>query len=255
MKPTNTDNNQNQPQKWLVPLILTAIAGFVLQFTWKKSGRTLVAIWNWLWGNPIESGGKIAVQVAQDSLESMQQSVAQLTASVATAIAAYEKVKGKYTAKQQEYHQAESQALLAYQNGNEEAAKLAMSRAIAIENLLPKMSEQVAQAEKVVVSLKDKLHRERQNLETYQIELQGMKVYAEINAAVEEMTEAFSSLDINSARNQFESAQAAVEGRYIKANAQAELSEDPAQKWQADLERLTRDDEISRRLKKLQAER
>lgn len=220
----------------------------------ERSGRTLVAIWNWLWGIPVESGGKIAVEVAQESLESMQISIAQLTESVATVVAACEKAKAKYAVKQREFKQAENQALLAYQQGNKESARLAMSRAIATEKLLPKIAEQVAQAEKVVVAAKEKLYREREKLESYQTEMQNLKALAEINEALETIAKVDSSLDITSARSQFESAQTAVEGRYLKANAQAELSESHTERLQADLEHLTLNDEISRRLAQLKAE-
>ena len=228
---------------------------FIYWLIGEKAGRTLVAVWNWLWGIPVESGGKVAVEVARESLESMQISIAQLTESVATVVAAYEKAKAKYTAKQQEFLLAENQALIAHQKGNEEAARLAMSRAIAIERLLPKIAEQVAQAEKVVLASKDKLKREREKLEAYQTEMQNLKALAEINEALETIAKVDSSLDINSARDQFESAQSAIEGRYLKTNAQAELSESHTERLQSDLDNLTLNDEISRRLAQLKAER
>ena len=255
MKPTSsTDNNPKQSPPWVLPLILTVITGLGFKLIWKKSAPTLIAIWNWLWGISIESGGKIAVEAARNSVQSMQQSVATLSESIATAVAAYEKVKAKYTDKQQEFKQAENQALLAYQQGHDEAARLAMSRAIAIERLLPKMSEQVAQAEKVVVAAKEKLYREREKLEAYQTEMQNLKALAEINEALETIAQVNSSLDLNSAHYQFESAQEAIEGRYFKANAQAELSENPAERLQADLDHLMLNDEISRRLAQLKPE-
>ena len=216
-----------------------------------KSGRTLVAIWNWLWGIPVESGGKIAVKVAQESLESMQIAFAQLTESVATVVSAYEKAKNKYTAKNQELKQAENQALLAYQQGNEEAARLAMSRVIALERLLPQMVEQVTQAEKIVIASKEKLNREREKLEAYQTEMQNVKALAEINEAFAAIAKVDSSLNLDSACTQLESAQAAIEGRYLKTKAQAELSESHTDQLQADLDLLTLNDEISRRLAKL----
>ncbi|MBD2776590.1 hypothetical protein [Iningainema tapete] len=108
MKPTNNDNNPNQPQQWQPALLLTILAALGLKLIWGKAGRTLVVIWNWLWGIPIESGGEIAVEVAGESLKSMQQSVAKLAESVATAIAAYENAKGKYELKQQEFKVAEN---------------------------------------------------------------------------------------------------------------------------------------------------
>lgn len=255
MKPTSSDDhNSKDSRHWLLPLVLTILTGLGIKLIWQNSGHTILAIWNWLWGMPINSGGKIAVEAARNSVQSMQQSVAQITESVATAVAAYEKVKTKYIAKQQEFKQAESQALVAYQQGNEEAARLAMTRAIAIERLLPKMGEQVTQTEKVVVAAKEKLYREREKLEAYQIEMQNMKVLAEINEALETITQVDSSLDINSARYQFESAQEAVEERYLKANAHVELSENPTKKLQTDLDHLMLNDEISRRLAQLKAE-
>ncbi len=54
------------------------------------AGSTSVAAWKWLWGLPVESGGKIAEKVAQESINSMQESVAQLTNAVAKVVAAYQ---------------------------------------------------------------------------------------------------------------------------------------------------------------------
>lgn len=69
----------------------------------EKAGRVLVGTWNWLWGIPIESGGKIALEVAQESLESMQKSVADLTASVASVMGAYEDVAIEYSQKRRSW--------------------------------------------------------------------------------------------------------------------------------------------------------
>ena len=54
------------------------------------AGSTSVAAWKWLWGLPVESGGKIAEKVAQESINSMQESIAQLTNAVAKVVAAYQ---------------------------------------------------------------------------------------------------------------------------------------------------------------------
>jgi phage shock protein A len=224
---------------------------FIYWLIGEKAGHTLVGIWHWLWGIPVESGGKIAVEVAQESLESMQRSIAQLTESVATVVAAYEKAKRKYDIKHGEFKLAEKQALIAHQQGNEESARLAMSKAIVIERLLPKITEQVAQAEKVVIASKEKLYREREKLELYQTEMQNLKAIAEINEALATIAKIDSSLNLDSARDRFDSAQAAVEGKYLKVNAQAELSENHFEKLQTDLDRLVLDDEISRRLAQL----
>jgi phage shock protein A len=68
-----------------------AVKSFLFWLMGRRAGLTITAIWNWLWGLPIESGRKIVVEVAQESLHSMQQSVQKLTESVATLVAAIKK--------------------------------------------------------------------------------------------------------------------------------------------------------------------
>ncbi len=216
-----------------------------------RAGRVIVGTWHWLWGIPVEPGGKIAEEVAQEALSGMQQSVAQLAQSVASLIASYQRAKEKYASKEKEFHQAEHQARLAQQMGNEEVARLAMSKAILIERLLPQLQDQVQRAEKVVQAAREKLRREQEKLETYRIQMQNLKDINEVNEALAAIARTSSSLDIDSARSQFESAQSAIEKRYLRTNAQMEVAENPAEQLQADLDQMTLDDEITQRLKQL----
>lgn len=218
----------------------------------EKAGRTIVGGWNWLLGVPVESGGRVSVEVAEESLRSMQESVQKLAAGVATQVAAYERAKQKYEAKVKEMQTFESQAMTAQSNGNEDAARLAMSKVIQSEQILPQLEAQVLQAEKFVNASKDKLKRERQKLEEYKTDLSNMKDLQEINQALGAITKVNDSLSIDSARSQFEQAKGAVERRNLKENALAELSEDPTEKLQADLENMAVDDEVSRRLQRLE---
>lgn len=217
----------------------------------EKAGRAIVGTWNWLWGIPVESGGQVAVEVAEQSLRSMQESVQKLAAAVATQVAAYQRAKQKYEAKIKDLQTFERQAMTAQRNGNEDAARLAMSKVIQIEQILPQLEEQVKQAENYVNASKDKLNRERQKLEAYKMDMQNMKDMAEINAALGQIAKVNNDLSIDSARSQFEQAKSAVQRRNLKENAFAELSENPQEKLQADLEKMTADDEVSRRLQML----
>ncbi|MDB9510157.1 PspA/IM30 family protein [Kamptonema animale CS-326] len=217
----------------------------------EKAGRAIVGTWNWLWGIPVESGGQVAVEVAEQSLRSMQESVQKLAAAVATQVAAYQRAKQKYEEKIKEMQTFERQAMTAQRNGNEDAARLAMSKVIQIEQILPQLEEQVKQAENYVNASKDKLNRERQKLEAYKMDMQNMKDMAEINAALGQIAKVNNDLSIDSARSQFEQAKSAVQRRNLKENAFAELSENPQEKLQADLEKMTADDEVSRRLQML----
>ncbi len=217
----------------------------------ERAGRTIVGTWNWLWGIPVESGGKVAVSIAEESLQSMQVSVQKLAEAVAMQVGSYERAKQKYTEKVRELRKFEQQATLAQQSGKTDAARLAMTKAIQIEQLLPQLEAQVKQAETFVSASKDKLNRERIKLEQYKTDMENMKDLAEINSALESIAKVNNEFDIGSARSSFESAKNAVQGRHLRSNALAELSENPNEKLAADLDQLTIDDEVSRRLEML----
>ena len=73
----------------------------------------------------------------------IQQSAASLAAS-------YQCAKDLYESKQQEFKQAEQQAILAYESGNKQAGNLAMGKAIAIKLILSQLAEQLRQAEQML---------------------------------------------------------------------------------------------------------
>jgi phage shock protein A len=218
-----------------------------------RAGRVIVGSWRWLWGLPVEAGGKMAVAVAEESLQSMHESVQQLAKAVAMQAGAYERAKAKYQKKTDELRTFEQQAQLALRSGQEDGARLAMSRAIQIEKLLPALDQQVQQAAAFVAASKDKLNRERIKLEQYKSDMQNMKDLAEVNAALESIAKVNSDFDIGSARSTFEAAKNAVESRHLTSKALAELSENPQEKLAADLDQLTLDDQVSLRLRALEA--
>ncbi len=219
----------------------------------ERAGRVVVGSWRWLWGLPVESGGKVAVAVAEESLQSMQESVQQLARAVAQQVGAYERAKQKYQDKTRELTTCEQQARQAQNSGQLEGARLAMGRAIGIEKLLPALEQQVGQAEAFVAASRDKLNRERLKLEQYKSDMQNMKDLAEVNAALESIAKVNNDFDIGSARSSFEAARRAVEGRHLTSAALAELSQNPQEKLSADLEQLSLDEEVSQRLKTLEA--
>lgn len=219
----------------------------------ERAGRVLVGSWNWLWGKPVDEGGQVAVSVAEESLRTMQESVQRLTQAVATQVSAYQRAQQKYQEKVKEFGQYEKQVQTAQGNNNEEAARLAMGRLIQVEKLLPQLEEQVHQAEQFVNKAKEKLNRERAKLETSKTDLQNMKDLTEINDALEQMAKVNADYSIDSARSQFEAAKEAVQRKNLKVSAFNELSENPAEKLDADLQKMTLDDEITQRLAGLEA--
>lgn len=223
-------------------------------FVGETAGRSAVGVWKWLWGIPVEPGGKIAEKVAQESLQSMQQSVVQLTEAVARVVAAYQQAQEKYHKKQEEYHQAEHQAQLAYRQRREEAARLAMTKAIMLEKILPQLQQQVEKAEGLMIAAKEKLSRERERVETYKLEMGNLQALSEMNQAMKDIFNITTELDIENARSQFTEAQNAIQGKYLRENAKAELAENPADRLEAELNNLTLDEEINQRLKSLDQE-
>ena len=224
---------------------------FVYWLMGDRAGRVVVGSWNWLWGRPVEAGGKVAVAVAEESLISMQESVQKLAKAVAMQVGAYERAQSKYQQKIQEFKNFEQQARLAQRMDKDDAARLAMTRAIQIEKLLPSLEQQVQQAAAFVGSSKDKLNRERIKLEQYKSDMQNIKDLAEVNAALESIAKVNNDFDIGSARSSFDAAKNAVEGRHRTSTALAELSENPQEKLAADLDQLTLDDQVSLRLQAL----
>ena len=218
-----------------------------------RAGRVIVGSWRWLWGLPVESGGKVAVAVAEESLQSMQESVQQLAKAVSQQVGAYERARTKYRDKIDELRAYEQQARLAQRAGQVDGARLAMSRAIQIEKLLPALDQQVQQAGTFVEASKHKLNRERIKLEQYKSDMQNIKDLSEVNAALESIAKVNNEFDIGSARSSFEAAKNAVEGRNLSNAALAELSDNPHEKLAADLDQLSLDDQVSQRLKALES--
>lgn len=218
----------------------------------ERAGRTIVGTWNWLWGMPVESGGKVAVAVAEESLQSMQEAVQKLAGAVAAQEGAYKTAKAKYETKIKEFNVLEQQAMIAQRGGNEEAARMAMTKAIQTEQILPKLEEMVKQAETAVKASKDKLNRERMKLESYKADMQNMKDMSDVNDALAMIAKVNNEFDIGSAKSDFEKAKGAVERRNLQTEALADLSENPAEKLQAEMENMTLDDEVARRLHRLQ---
>ena len=219
----------------------------------EKAGRTVVGTWNWLWGIPIDSGGKIAVAVAEESLQSMQEGVQRLAEAVATQVASYQRAKQKYDAKLQEIEVLNRVVLNAQKLGHDLAARQTMARIIQIEQILPALEAMLQPAEDSVKLSKAKLNREREKIEAYKSDMQNLKDLAEVNEALATISKVNSDFDIGSAKSQFDAAKSAVENRNLRTNALASLSEDPNAAVNAEIAQMTLDDEVSRRLQQLES--
>jgi phage shock protein A len=88
-------------------------------------------------------------------------------------------------------------------------------------------------------------------LEAYKTDMQNMKDMAEINEALRAISKVNNDLSIDSDQSQFEQAKNAVYNHHLEQQALAEISENPQERLQAELENMTLDDEVNRRLEML----
>ena len=217
----------------------------------ETAGRTSVAVWKRLWGMPVEAGGKVAQKVAAESIASMQESIAQLSTAVAKVVSTYNLAQQQYNNKLESRQAAERQAQLAHSKGNEEAARLALTKAIAIEKILPQLSERVETAQITMNKAKAKLKRETEKLEAYKLELENLESLTLVNQAMAEMGGISTEFGLDSARSHFTEAKNSIEKKALLEEAKAELAENPNEVLADEIDALSLEAEIEKRFKSL----
>lgn len=224
---------------------------FIYGFFGERAGRLIIVSWNWLWGISESSEQEQAVSTAEASLQEMQNSVEQLTQAVTVQVKNYRQAEQRYSAKVQEVKDLETKAQTLKAQGNTEAARLTMIQAIQIEKILPQLKENVENAEKFVTAAKEQLTREKEKLETYKSELANMQAIQEVNQALSQMAEVNNNYNIDSAKSQFEAAKEAISDRQAEVQALYEVSKSPTEGLEDEIDNMTTEDEITRRLDRL----
>lgn len=225
--------------------------GFIYWLFGERAGRVIVGSWNWLWGRPVEQGGDLSVRVAEQAFQDIQTSVQRLTEAVATQVSAYRRAQQLYQQKVKEYQTFEQQALTAKRQDRVDLARQALSKALAIEQILPELQDRVQQAEQYANAARERLAKEQLQVEEYKSRLQNLKDLNEINNALQEMARVSDQYNIDSARTQFEEANSAVQRKQFQVEALNQLSESPSQKAEDELKQLSLDTELDRRMEML----
>ncbi|MGR3276766.1 PspA/IM30 family protein [Acaryochloris marina] len=228
---------------------------FLYWFLGDTAGRTIVAWWNWLWGKPLESGGEVTLEAAKESLAQMQGSVQKLTESVSRVMAVYQQAQGRYEVKKKELSHAEEQAGLAMDQGNDEATRIAIARVISLEQLLPQLQERVEQAQNMKRESQQKLQAEREKLEACKLEMGNLKAISEMNEALNQVMTLTSEFGLDTARSQFDDSEQAIKNRHLQINSQFELSRNPHEQFEQQLNQLSQADAIEQRLQKLRRQK
>ena len=222
----------------------------------EQGGKVTVDVWNWLWGISEENPeiakdmdlDDEAIATAEASLKAMEQSVEQLAIAANQQYATFQKAKQTYLRKVQTLKRAEKSALRAKKEGRTSDVEAAVTYAVELEQLLPQLEAQVAQAEQLADTSLAKLRQERERLERYKSEFQALKNLTEVNDALTAIAETHNEQDIESARAQFEAAKDSVHTRYLEKQAYVELSVNPAEILNSD---ASAQKEITQRLQNL----
>lgn len=216
-----------------------------------RAGQVTVATWNWLFGitpaTPPDTSTAQHVKTAKTSLKAMQASVAQLTQLSSQQIAAYTKARQSYDSKVHQIRSLEQQAETAQQRNDLSSARLALSRAIQIEQYLPQLELRVQQAEDLLRSTQARLESERMRLETYKIEMQNLQEMASLDATLQSIADVNRGFDVESARSQFEAAREAIEDQHTERQVLNDLAHGGDF---AALDRAALDAELDRRLQR-----
>ncbi|MFP4134489.1 MAG: PspA/IM30 family protein [Halothece sp.] len=221
---------------------------FIYYLFGERAGRFIVVTWNWLWGISEPSEQEQAVSEAKKSLQQMQASVEKLTQAVAVQVENYQEAEEHYSKKVREYQDLETKAKSLNASGDTESARLTMIQVVQLEKILPRLKENVENAEKYVTAAKQQLMRQKEKLETYKSELANMQAIQEVNAALEQMAAVNNSYNIDAAKSQFEAAKETVETYQNEAQAKFELSQNAGENFDQKMEDMSLEEEVSRRL-------
>ncbi|MGD1901407.1 MAG: PspA/IM30 family protein [Geitlerinemataceae cyanobacterium] len=217
----------------------------------ERGGRVTVATWNWLMGvEPVgseEASSANHVATAQTSLEAMQASVSHLMKIASQQSAAYKQARQSYETKVRQITSLEKQAETAQVRGDMSSARLALSRALQMEQFLPQLETRVQQAEDLVRSTQGRLESERMRLETYKIEMQNIQEMAALDETLKAISNVNQTMAVEDARAEFEAARDALEDRYVERQALNELTHGSDV---TELDRNALDAELERRLQR-----
>lgn len=214
----------------------------------ERASRAVNAGWNWLWGKAANDGGELSVAVAEESLTEMARAVQQLAEAVGMQKGAYDRALKIYQDKGKEHKQYMERAALAQSQGNNELAKMAMTKALEIEAMLPSAETAVNQAKALLDQSMSRLDDQRRRLEANKAQLSNMRDMAQINAALQQVANTSSEFNLSGAQSDFDKARQAVLNQGAKTNAVLALSEDPNARLAKQLDQLGMDEEINKRL-------
>lgn len=225
----------------------------IYAFFGESLGRRIVASFSWFIGRQLDEGGTTAVANAQQALVDIKTTIVRFQEGVAKTGGAYERVKKLYELKKAEAKSLEVQAQQLVAAGKEELAVQILDQLVVLEELLPQQEQRAREAEALFRQAKEALDNEKERLTKMEFRLSNMKDQTEFDNAIQDLLAATNTMDISSAKSEFDRAEKGVQKRASNNKVAAELQESPADKAQSEIKSITRSSDAAKRLEALKA--
>lgn len=218
----------------------------------KQAGRVIEVTWRWLWNVPLEQDAKIRGQVLDCTLAEIQQTVSELTQAVAKQQSAYTIAQKQYAQKVEEHQRLSQHAIAAQRSSNEDAVRLAASRLIQLETLLPQLAHRLQQAEQYVTASRQQLKSEQFKVEQLKQEIQTAKELDAITEILNTIYNLHNQFNPSSAENTIKQVVNLIEVQHEDAKALSEIAQHSS--LQDQLKNITQNEQFHQRLQQIQTE-
>jgi phage shock protein A len=216
-----------------------------------RIGRVIVATVNWGFAaRVIDDGGEIATNVAKTAIEDITEHVRLQAQSVAQAKAALAEIQRLYAGMAHQHAEYGKQAELAVQQGKDAQAAVVIQAQIQLEEAMNQARQDVDGAEEAVNQSEAAYRQAQEDLESYKLQQQSLELQHQINEARKRIAEvaAGSNKTLESAKEQFKEAQAAVRRRGDTQQAYLGLQESETGKALKSLGKASADAAVQERI-------
>ena len=205
-------------------------------FLIKLFGQTAVngasAIWCWLWGMPIRSGGELSVAAGEAAIANQADAVKEMTEAVGAQQAAVRQITEtlEYQNSQAANLENRISALLESGNkGDEHAAEQLAAQLLPLQTSIPDLEKQLVEAQTNFERARENLRRQKTILTQMKAQQKSNAATAAVTAAIESANRKMAEMDGVNGTSTMEKATEAIKARSNRAtgisDAQSFLTE------------------------------
>ncbi len=191
----------------------------------KQAVEGALAVWYWMWGAPVRSGGELAVSAGESAIDNQVDVIQSLADAVGITEAAVTQVTSTLNDTKDRVQQLEFQITTIVNSGSPNETELVAAEDLAIElealeASIPTLEANLLQAQTNFSSAEKKLRQQERELRKMQIQQQTNEANQRINSALEKATAAMKSVEI-SGTSTLNKATAAINRRGAEAQGKS----------------------------------